>query len=69
MRRAAELGIEFEKRLPDRHVGAVVDAAALAAILGGPLPDEGVFLRDAQGKGELCVRFPTGAIQVIASEP
>jgi hypothetical protein len=41
MRRAAELGIEFVNRLPDRHVGAQTDAASLAAQLGGPLPDDG----------------------------
>jgi glutamate/tyrosine decarboxylase-like PLP-dependent enzyme len=41
MRRAAELGIEFLNRLPDRHVGARTDAASLAAQLGGPLPDDG----------------------------
>jgi len=41
MRRAAELGIEFERGLADRHVGAVTDAATLAAALGGPLPDDG----------------------------
>jgi hypothetical protein len=41
MRRAAELAMEFEKRLPERHVGAVTDAVALAARFGGPLPDEG----------------------------
>lgn len=28
-----------------------------------------VYLRDTGGKGELCARFPTGAIQVVAAEP
>ena len=41
MRRAAELGIEFEQGLAERHVGALADAATLAARLGGPLPDDG----------------------------
>ena len=41
MRRAAELGIAFVGGLPERHVGALTDAASLAAELGGPLPDAG----------------------------
>jgi len=41
MRRAAELGLEYVVGLPERHVGARTDAAALAAERGGPLPDEG----------------------------
>jgi glutamate/tyrosine decarboxylase-like PLP-dependent enzyme len=41
LRRAAELGIEFVEGLPERHVGARADAAALSARLGGPLPDDG----------------------------
>lgn len=41
MRRAAELGIAFVQGLPERHVGALTDAASLAAELGGPLPDDG----------------------------
>lgn len=28
-----------------------------------------LFLRESGGKGQLCVRFPTGAVQVIKSEP
>jgi hypothetical protein len=28
-----------------------------------------LFVRDVAGKGQLCVRFPTGAVQVIATEP
>jgi len=42
MRRAAELGIEFVQGLPERHVGALTDAAALATQLGGLLPEEGM---------------------------
>ena len=41
LRRAAELGIEFEQGLSERHVGAVTDAATLAAALGGQLPEDG----------------------------
>ena len=28
-----------------------------------------LFVRDSGGKGQLCVRFATGAVQVIATEP
>jgi hypothetical protein len=28
-----------------------------------------LFVRDSGGKTQLCVRFPTGAVQVIATEP
>ncbi len=41
LRRAAELGIEFVEGLPERHVGARADAAALSDRLGGPLPEDG----------------------------
>jgi glutamate/tyrosine decarboxylase-like PLP-dependent enzyme len=41
MRRAADLALEYLNGLEDRHVGALTDAASLAALLGGPLPDEG----------------------------
>jgi hypothetical protein len=40
-------------------------AAPAAGFIGGRL-----YIRDnGAGKGELCVRFPTGAVQVIATEP
>jgi glutamate/tyrosine decarboxylase-like PLP-dependent enzyme len=41
MRRASELALDFLNGLEERHVGAQTDAASLAAMLGGPLPDEG----------------------------
>ena len=41
MRRAADLALEYLNGLDDRHVGAQTDAASLAALLGGALPDDG----------------------------
>jgi glutamate/tyrosine decarboxylase-like PLP-dependent enzyme len=41
MRRAAELGLAYLDSLPERHVGAQADAAALRARLGMPLPEHG----------------------------
>ena len=41
LRRAAELGLQHLAGLPERHVGATADATALAARLGGPLPERG----------------------------
>ncbi|MEO7334901.1 MAG: aspartate aminotransferase family protein, partial [Gemmatimonadales bacterium] len=41
LRRAAEIGLEYLRGLPERHVGAQTDDASLAAQLGGPLPDDG----------------------------
>jgi glutamate/tyrosine decarboxylase-like PLP-dependent enzyme len=41
MRRAAEIGLAYLDGLPGRRVGAEVDAAALRATLGGPLPEDG----------------------------
>ncbi len=41
MRRASELGLEFLAGLRERHVGALTDDISLAALLAGPLPDEG----------------------------
>src|SRR3990170_8101672 len=42
LRRAAELGLEYLKTLPERHVGPRADAATLVAQLGGPLPERGM---------------------------
>ncbi len=42
MLRASELAQEFLMGLPERHVGAVADAASLLAGMGGPLPETGV---------------------------
>jgi glutamate/tyrosine decarboxylase-like PLP-dependent enzyme len=41
MRRASELALDYLNGLGERHVGALTDAATLAAQLGGPLPDDG----------------------------
>jgi len=41
LRRATEIGLEFLAGLPERHVGARMDAAGVAARLGGPLPELG----------------------------
>jgi len=41
MRRASELALDYVNGLGERHVGAQIDAATLAAQLGGPLPDDG----------------------------
>jgi glutamate/tyrosine decarboxylase-like PLP-dependent enzyme len=41
MRRASELALDFLNGLGERHVGAQIDATALAGQLGGPLPDHG----------------------------
>jgi glutamate/tyrosine decarboxylase-like PLP-dependent enzyme len=41
LRRAAELSIAFLGELADRHVGARTDGNAIAATLGGPLPEDG----------------------------
>ncbi len=41
LRAAAELGIEFLAGLAERHVGARADGDAIAAALGGPLPEDG----------------------------
>ncbi len=41
MRRASELALDYLNGLEERHVGARTDAASLAALLGGPLPDDG----------------------------
>jgi hypothetical protein len=38
--------------------------------LGAPDANQArLFARDSGGKTQLCVRFPTGAVQVIATEP
>jgi glutamate/tyrosine decarboxylase-like PLP-dependent enzyme len=41
LRRAAELSIAFLGDLAERHVGARTDGNAIAAALGGPMPDDG----------------------------
>jgi glutamate/tyrosine decarboxylase-like PLP-dependent enzyme len=41
LRRAAELGLEYLAGLDERHVGARADGDAIAAALGGPLPEDG----------------------------
>jgi len=45
----------------------------LDAVFQPPAPLAGrvrlFALNDGSGKGKLCVRFPTGAVQVIATEP
>ena len=41
LRRAAELSIAFLAELNERHVGAQTDGNAIAAALGGPLPEDG----------------------------
>jgi glutamate/tyrosine decarboxylase-like PLP-dependent enzyme len=41
LRRAAELSITFLGELGERHVGARTDGNAIAAALGGPLPEDG----------------------------
>src|SRR6266511_4835062 len=41
LRRASELALDYVNGLGERHVGAQIDAAALAVQLGGPLPDDG----------------------------
>ena len=41
MRRASELALDYLNGLDERHVGAQTDAASLAALLGGPLPNDG----------------------------
>jgi glutamate/tyrosine decarboxylase-like PLP-dependent enzyme len=41
LRRAAELGLEFLAGLDQRHVGARADGDAVAAALGGQLPEDG----------------------------
>ncbi|HET9497848.1 MAG TPA: pyridoxal-dependent decarboxylase [Candidatus Limnocylindria bacterium] len=41
LRRAAELSIAFLAELTERHVGARTDGNAIAAALGGPLPEDG----------------------------
>ncbi len=41
LRAAADLAYEFLASLSERHVGATADAGAIAAALGGALPDEG----------------------------
>jgi glutamate/tyrosine decarboxylase-like PLP-dependent enzyme len=42
LRRAADIGLEFLAGLPERHVGARMDAAGVADRLGGPLPEQGM---------------------------
>lgn len=41
LRRAADLGVEFLAGLAERHVGPRTEGSALAATLGGPLPEDG----------------------------
>jgi glutamate/tyrosine decarboxylase-like PLP-dependent enzyme len=41
MRRAADIGLAYLAGLDERHVGAIEDAATIAARLGGPLPEAG----------------------------
>lgn len=41
LRRAFELSLAYLRGLPERHVGARADGAAVAERLGGRLPDEG----------------------------
>ena len=41
LRRAAELASAFLRELPERHVGARADRAALMAAMSGPLPEDG----------------------------
>jgi glutamate/tyrosine decarboxylase-like PLP-dependent enzyme len=41
LERAAEIGLEYLRGLPDRRVGARVDAAAIRDALGGALPEHG----------------------------
>jgi glutamate/tyrosine decarboxylase-like PLP-dependent enzyme len=42
LRRAAEIGLEFLRSLPQRHVGARLDASAIRERLGGALPTQGL---------------------------
>jgi glutamate/tyrosine decarboxylase-like PLP-dependent enzyme len=44
LRRAAELGLDYLRGVPERHVGPRLGARGLASALGGPLPESG---RDA----------------------
>lgn len=49
--------------------GLVVDYGEIS---DPPAPDANtarVYARDSGGKTQLCVRFPTGAVQVLATEP
>ena len=41
LRRTTELALSYLEELPQRRVGAVVDASGLLPRLGGPLPEEG----------------------------
>jgi hypothetical protein len=59
-------------RLVVRAEDAGLEFAAAAADLAAPTPvGRGVvFFRDrGDGKAQCCVRFPSGAVQVLATEP
>jgi hypothetical protein len=53
------------------YLGSWVDIAQVAVDPGPPVGDLGrLFIGDAgDGKSRLCVQFPSGAVQVLATEP
>jgi hypothetical protein len=55
---------------PATHIGDFIDMTEVAAP-AAPASNEGrIYMRDnGGGKTQLVVRFPTGAVQVIATEP
>lgn len=51
------------------HLGGFVDLIEIAAP-DAPAANIGrLFVRDSGGKSQLAIRFPSGAVQVIATEP
>lgn len=53
-----------------RKSDAVMDMVEVSAAPANPPKATGAFfMRDSGGKAQFCVLFPSGAVQIIATEP
>jgi hypothetical protein len=64
------LGSDAGQRVNQVHLATFLQVGETSDPAAPPTNRARVYLRDnGAGKSQLCVRFPTGAVQVVATEP
>lgn len=63
-------GVVRKRSLPEDATGAVEEWIPAAADASAPAGTKArLFFRTSGGKGQICVRWKSGAVQILASEP